>query len=125
MLIDLFFLFLQRARVRFNGPARANNPKDLLSDLKIIRVMIKTQLNSPKNSPKQVYDGQNSSAVAATLAASVVASAAAAVAASVAATKAAMSLEVLQQLPNTVSVSFKDVKSYEIIDQLSEQVWTI
>lgn len=89
--------------MRFNGPARANNPKDLLSDLKIIRVMIKSQLNASQYSSKDsTPDG--------------------AVTAAVEATKAAMSLEVLQQLPNTVSVSFKGIHSHEIIAQLSEKV---
>jgi hypothetical protein len=39
-----------------------------------------------------------------------------------AAVKSAMTLEVLQQLPNTVSVSFRGIRSYEIIDALSEKV---
>jgi len=92
--------------MRFNGPARASNPKDLLSDLKIIRVMIKTQLRSPATSAK---DAPAPSAASLTSAA-------------VEATKAAMSLEVLQQLPNTVSVSFRGIRSHEIIGKLSERV---
>lgn len=91
--------------MRFNGPARANNPKDLLSDLKIIRVMIKTQLRSPASSSKDA-PATNASPVSA----------------AVEATKAAMSLEVLQQLPNTVSVSFRGIHSHEIIGKLSEKV---
>lgn len=88
--------------MRFNGPARANNPKDLLSDLKIIRVMVKSQQGS---------NGISTSG-----------GSAAASSASATAARAATSLEVLQQLPNTVSVSIKGVKSYTIIEMLSEKV---
>lgn len=85
--------------MRFNGPARANNPKELLADLKIIRVMLKS------HQQKQ----QSGAGTAGTAAAA-------------AATRAAMSLDVLQQLPNTVSVSFRGVKSYQVIDMLSDKV---
>ncbi len=96
--------------MRFNGPARANNPKDLLSDLKIIRVMIKSQLNASQYSIAKDKDSSQDAEVSA------------AVVAAVEATKAAMSLEVLQQLPNTVNVSFRGIRSHEIITQLSEKV---
>lgn len=36
--------------------------------------------------------------------------------------RGAMTLDVLQQLPNTVSVSFQGIRSYEIIAALSEKV---
>jgi hypothetical protein len=86
--------------VRFNGPVRASNPKDLLADLKIIRVMIKSDVT---NGAQSQGPGQQSLSQSA-------------------AVKSAMTLEVLQQLPNTVSVSFKGIRSYEIIDSLSEKV---
>lgn len=103
--------------MRFNGPTRANNPKDLLSDLKIIRVMIKSQQNASQYSIGQDNpEGNTGLECSAALVVS------AAVLAAIEATKAAMSLEVLQQLPNTVSVSFRDIRSHEIIAKLSEKV---
>jgi len=107
-LVEGFAKPAERSKLKFNGPARANNPKDLLSDLKIIRVMIKSQLNASQYSitKDSTQDLEASAAVVA----------------AVEATKAAMSLEVLQQLPNTVSVSFRGIYSHEIITQLSEKV---
>jgi hypothetical protein len=88
--------------VRFNGPVRASNPKELLADLKIIRVMIKSDVST--GAPGQ---GQGQGMPCPSQSAAV---------------KSAMTLEVLQQLPNTVSVSFKGIRSYEVIDALSEKV---
>ena len=85
---------------------RANNPKDLLSDLKIIRVMLKSQQISSSGAGGSAGGVGSASAVPA----------------GAVAARAAMSLEVLQQLPNTVSVSFRGVKSYEVIDMLSDKV---
>jgi hypothetical protein len=103
----------QMDSVRFNGPARANNPKELLANLKIIRVMIKSDGNN-SNSSSGRRSGNGS---VGTVDASSVTQGA-----PTAAVKSAMTLEVLQQLPNTVSVSFRGIHSYEVIDALSEKV---
>lgn len=90
--------------MKFNGPARANNHKELLADLKVIRVMIK--------SDGQGGNGGSGKGKGA--------------AASLAAVRSAMNLEVLRQLPNTVSVSFKGILSYEVIAALSDKVgWLV
>ena len=52
--------------MRFNGPARANNPKDLLSDLKVMRVMIKSALTSSTNSSGSSNGGSGRAVAAAT-----------------------------------------------------------
>jgi hypothetical protein len=99
--------------VRFNGPARANNPKELLANLKIIRVMIKSDGNN-SNSSSGRRSGNGSVGTVDTSSVTQ--------GAPTAAVKSAMTLEVLQQLPNTVSVSFRGIHSYEVIDALSEKV---
>jgi hypothetical protein len=106
----------QMDSVRFNGPARANNPKELLANLKIIRVMIKSDGNN-SNSSSGRRSGNGSVGTVDASGGSTVAQSA-----PTAAVKSAMTLEVLQQLPNTVSVSFRGIHSYEVIDALSEKV---
>ena len=99
--------------IKFNGPARANNPVHLSSDLKIIRVMIKSGFTHSERSGKagdqsnsNNHNNQNSNIVVS----------------HPPGVTSAMSVEVLQQLPNTVSVSFKGIRSYEIIEALSDKV---
>eukprot|EP01038_Epipyxis_sp_PR26KG_P006312 gene6312-8692_t len=74
--------------IRFNGPLRSNNPKELQSDLGVLKVML--DANDSINNNK----GNNNND---------------------------FSL-ITEQLPNTISISFKGIQAYKLIDILGEKV---
>lgn len=84
--------------IRFNGPQRSNNPACIKEDVKMFKVMLKP-------APKMTTSGDTISSAA------------------LAATAAHVATDVLvEQLPNTVSVSLRGVRAHEIIAALSEKV---
>jgi cysteine desulfurase len=84
-----------RDRVRLNGPIRANSPQEIAGDLKLLRVMMKSDIRS---------------------------SATGVVGSSSMDSKRIINKIAMEQLPNTISISFKNVKAQDIIASLSSTV---
>ena len=73
--------------VRLNGPPRANDPAELATNLKLLKVMIKTVSKGTDKDKNKIINRMS-----------------------------------IEQLPNTISISFKNLKSHIIIAKLSSDV---
>eukprot|EP00600_Ochromonadales_sp_CCMP1393_P012587 CAMPEP_0175012078 /NCGR_PEP_ID=MMETSP0005-20121125/9089_1 /TAXON_ID=420556 /ORGANISM="Ochromonas sp., Strain CCMP1393" /LENGTH=641 /DNA_ID=CAMNT_0016268235 /DNA_START=37 /DNA_END=1962 /DNA_ORIENTATION=- len=97
--------------IRFNGPQRSCDISELSSDLKLLRVMLKS---APSMNIEQIANQNNGNNSRTAAAASTTSSGSS--------SRAVGAIDLLEQLPNTVSVSFKNIHSHLLIHHLSSRV---
>ena len=121
--------------VRFNGPQRANDPIAITGDLKMLRVMLNQsqqqqllQQAGTAAAPSALSlgraDGKGTRDSSSMSASPVQASAPGRKQLASPHLRLKMAADLVEQLPNTVSVSFKGVQSHKLVGNLADVVST-
>ncbi|KAJ1430628.1 pyridoxal phosphate-dependent transferase [Ochromonadaceae sp. CCMP2298] len=95
----------QEGGIRFNGPARSCDPTELASDLKLLRVLLRLRTGKPPPPPSSTTPSTGGGAVPTAVP-----------------TMSVPMMDLLEQLPNTISVSLTGVKSHQVIAALATRV---